>query len=68
MLVQSLDGSVPVDAETYYNTEKTISFTVTNLIDPTINKFSGNMLYVDNKQAFTPSGEQFVVFRTFIKF
>jgi len=68
MLVQSLDGSVPANGEMYYNTQKTISFNIAGLTDPTINKFSGNMLYVDNKQAFTPSGEQFVVFRTFIKF
>ena len=68
MLVQSLDGTVPEIGDVYNNAAESSSFTVTSVTDPTINKFSGNMLYVDNKQAFTPSGEQNVVFRTFIKF
>lgn len=68
LLVQSLDGSIPTVSESYDNAAGTASLTVTAVTDPTINKFSGNMLYVDNKQAFTPSDEQFVVFRTFIRF
>jgi hypothetical protein len=68
MLVQSLDGSVPSAGETYYDSIESNPFVVAETTNPTINKFSGNMLYVDNKQAFQPSEEQSVVFRTFIKY
>jgi hypothetical protein len=68
MLVQTLDGSVPSVGEKYYNSTESANFNISTVSQPTINKFSGNMLYVDNKQAFTPSGEQNVVFRTFIRF
>jgi hypothetical protein len=68
MLVQSLDGSIPQTGETYYDSSEQNPFVVTGTTNPTINKFSGNMLYVDNKQAFQPSEEQSVVFRTFIKY
>jgi len=66
MLVQSLNGSVPTAADTYQLNGN--SFSVTLVINPTINKFSGEMLYIDNKLAFTPSDEQFVVVRSFIRF
>jgi hypothetical protein len=66
MLVQSLNGSVPTIADTYQLNGN--SFSVTSVTNPTINKFSGEMLYIDNKLAFTPSDEQFVVVRSFIRF
>ena len=68
MLLQSLDGSIPQAGETFYEANERNPFTITSVTNPTINKFSGNMLYIDNKQAFTPSSEQSVVFRTFIKY
>ena len=68
MLVQSLDGSVPQTGEIFYDSSEGNPFTITGVSDPTINKFSGNMLYIDNKQAFQPTSEQSVVFRTFIKY
>lgn len=68
MLLQSTDGSVILPGDILYNSDLSSNFTVTSVENPTINKFSGNMLYIDNKLAFTPSNEQFVVFRTFIKF
>lgn len=68
MLIQSTDGSVILPGDILYNSDLSSNFTVTSVDNPTINKLSGNMLYIDNKLAFTPSDEQFVVFRTFIKF
>jgi len=66
MLVQTLQGSEPSLSDTYsYNSN---SFSVTGVTGPNINKFSGEMLYIDNKLAFTPSDEQFVVVRSFIRF
>lgn len=66
ILVQSLNGSVPTTADTYQLNGN--SFSVSSVTNPTINKFSGEMLYIDNKLAFTPSDEQFVVVRSFIRF
>jgi hypothetical protein len=68
MLVQSLDGSIPQIGEVYYDSNSLNPFTISNITRPSINKFSGNMLYIDNKQAFQPSLEQSVIFRTFIKY
>ena len=68
MLIQSLDGSEVAVNDELFNSDSSNSFLVTSVSNPTVNKFSGNMLYIDNKLAFTPSDQQFVVFRTFIKF
>lgn len=68
MLVQSLDGSEVAMGDVLYNSSLSYNFTVSSVDNPTINKFSGSMVYIDNKLAFSPSEEQFVVFRTFIKF
>ena len=68
MLLQSSDDSVVLPGDILYNSDLSSSFVVTSVENPTINKFSGNMLYIDNKLAFTPSDQQSVIFRTFIKF
>ena len=68
LLVQSVDGSLPAVSDVYYNTDDSANFTVTTVTNPNVNKFSGEVLFIDNRSAFTPSDEQLVVFRTFIKF
>jgi hypothetical protein len=68
MLVQSLFGHIPAVGDTIENSAMDASFQVSSVGNPTINKFSGNMLYIDNKLAFTPSDQQFVTFKTFIRF
>jgi hypothetical protein len=67
-VLQSLNGSVVLPGDVLYNEDLSDSFSVTGVTNPNVNKFSGEMLYIDNKLAFTPSDQQFVVFRTFIKF
>jgi hypothetical protein len=68
VLVQSVDGSIPAASDVYYNTNESSNFTVTTVTAPGVNKFSGEVLFIDNRSAFTPSDEQLVVFRTFIRF
>lgn len=68
LVLQSLDGSVILPGDTLYTPNLQSSVTVLTVSNPNVNKFSGQMLYIDNKLAFTPSDQQFVVFRTFIKF
>lgn len=67
MIVNQLTGTIPTVGDTIIDNSLN-SFTITDITEPNINKFSGKMLYIDNKLAFTPSDQQFVVFRTFIKF
>jgi hypothetical protein len=35
---------------------------------PTIDKYSGDLMYIDNRQAFTPTEQQTVTLRTIIGF
>ena len=43
-------------------------FTVSSVNEePTINKFSGEMLFIDNRTAVTFSNEQLVTFRTILR-
>jgi hypothetical protein len=68
ILAQSVDGSLPVVGDTFYNSDDSNNFTITTITNPDVNKFTGEVLFIDNRSAFTPSDEQIVVFRTFIRF
>lgn len=68
ILLQSLNGFNILPGDSIESTISAGNFVVTSVSNPTINKFSGNLFYIDNKLAFTPSDQQFVVFRTFIKY
>ena len=45
-----------------------IGFTVNSFELPTVNKFSGDLFFIDNRLAFSPSNEQAVASRTVIQF
>jgi len=66
-LVQSLDNAIPVVGSVLTN-DASQNFTVSGLTLPTVDKYSGDLLFVDNKQAFTPTADQTVTLRTVIKF
>lgn len=44
------------------------SLVVESFATPTVNKYSGELLYIDNRNAFIPSAEQFVSIKTAIRF
>jgi hypothetical protein len=44
------------------------TFGVSGVTAPTADKYSGDLLFIDNKQAFTPTQDQTVTLRTVIKF
>ena len=67
ILAQSLDNAVPVVGTGLHNSNDVI-FTVGAVTSPTVDKYSGELLFIDNKQAFTPTAEQTVSLRTVIKF
>lgn len=67
MLVQSLDNAVPVVGSVFLNSQSE-TFTAAGVVAPTVDKYSGDILFIDNKQAFTPTADQTVTLRTVIKF
>ena len=67
MLVQSVDNAVPAVGNTFVNPSSN-TFTASGITAPTADKYSGQILFIDNKQAFTPTGDQTVTLRTVIKF
>lgn len=66
-LVQSLDNFEPQIGTTFRN-EGNFTFTASAVTPPTADKYSGDILFIDNKQAFTPTADQSVTLRTVIRF
>jgi hypothetical protein len=67
MLLQSLDNYVPVVGTVFVNPDG-VTFSSSGVTPPTADKYSGHILFIDNKQAFTPTADQTVTLRTVIKF
>lgn len=67
LLVQSLDNSVPISGDVFTNANRE-SFSVSEVSSPTCDKYSGDLLFIDNKQGFTTTQDQSVTFRTIIQF
>lgn len=66
-LIQSLDNAIPVVGSVFLNSSSQ-TFTASGVTAPTADKYSGDLLFIDNKQAFTPTADQTVTLRTVIKF
>lgn len=68
-LVQSLDNDVPQANDIFIKTNSiNDKFTAVNVGLPDFDKYSGQMMYIDNKQGFTPSSDETITLRTIIKF
>lgn len=68
-LVQSLDNDIPDANDVFIKTSSiTDSFTAVTVGLPSFDKYSGQLLYIDNKQGFTPSADETITLRTIIKF
>jgi hypothetical protein len=68
-LVQSLDSDVPESNDVFIRTSNiSDNFTAISVGMPSFDKFSGQALYIDNKQGFTPSGDETITLRTIIQF
>jgi hypothetical protein len=67
ILLQSLDNDIPLANDTFQNANLQ-TFTVSTVGTPTVDKYSGQMMFIDNKGGFTPSGAETVTLRTVIKF
>ena len=66
-LIQSLDNFVPQIGTTFTNAGN-FTFTANAVTPPTADKYSGDLLFIDNKAAFTPTADQSVTLRTVIRF
>ena len=66
-LLQSLDNDVPQINDIFENDARE-SFTAASVSNPTVDKYSGQMMFIDNKAGFTPSDEETVTLRTIIRF
>ena len=66
-LIQSLDNDTPVINDIFTN-EDGQTFTVTSVGNPTVDKYSGQLMFIDNKAGFTPSADETVTLRTVIQF
>lgn len=67
ILAQSLDNFEPVIGTTFVN-DGNFTFSASAITPPNVDKYSGDLLFIDNKQAFTPTADQSVTLRTVIKF
>lgn len=67
ILLQSLDNDTPLINDTFVNSNGQ-TFTVNSVGNPTVDKYSGQMMFIDNKAGFTPSADETVTLRTVIRF
>jgi len=67
LLVESLDGDVPQVGDQMSNTSNQY-ISIAAVGNPTVDKYSGDMLFIDNKAGFTPSADETVTLRTIITF
>jgi hypothetical protein len=66
-LLQSLDNDIPAVNDVFTNAA-TNTFTASVVGNPTIDKYSGQLMFIDNKSGFTPSDEEAITLRTVIRF
>jgi hypothetical protein len=66
-LLQSLDNDIPLVNDTFSNIDG-YTFSATSVGAPTIDKYSGQLMFIDNKAGFTPSADETVTLRTVIRF
>jgi hypothetical protein len=67
VLLQSLDNDIPQINDIFTNSNSQ-TFTASTVGNPTVDKYSGQLMFIDNKAGFTPSAEETVTLRTVIRF
>jgi len=67
LLLQALDNASIVSGNNFRNAIGDV-FTVSAVTAPTADKYSGDLLFIDNKQAFTPTADETVTLRTVLRF
>ena len=67
LLLTSLDGDTPQVGDQLTNSSNQF-IGVAAVGTPTLDKYSGDMLFIDNKAGFTPSADETITLRTIITF
>jgi len=67
MLVQSIDNASISIGNNFINSNNDV-FTANAVTAPTVDKYSGDLMFIDNRAAFTPTADQTVTLRTVIRF
>jgi hypothetical protein len=67
LLLQSIDNASIVAGNNFSNDNGDV-FTVSAVTPPTVDKYSGDLMFIDNKQAFTPTADETVTLRTVLRF
>jgi hypothetical protein len=67
VLAQSLDNFQPVIGTTFVGTGGN-TFSASAVTAPTADKYSGDLMFIDNKSGFTPTADQSVTLRTILRF
>jgi hypothetical protein len=67
ILITSQLNHIPLFGDVFTSTNGD-TITPIEIIEPTIDKYSGNMLFIDNRNAFTTTSDQSLSLRTTIKF
>lgn len=67
LLIQSIDNGIPIIGSVFINDANNI-LSAASVTPPSVDKYSGDLLFIDNKQAFTPTTNETVTLRTVIKF
>jgi hypothetical protein len=69
LLVQSLDNAIMSIGDVItYREEGQEKATISRVTPPTVNKYSGDLLFIDNRGAFQPSQEQTISLKTALSF
>jgi hypothetical protein len=61
LLLSYHDNYIPNASASYANSAASVTFTSSSKLDPDVNKFSGEMLTIDNRSRFAASNEQIIV-------
>jgi hypothetical protein len=67
VILQTMDNDIPQVSDVFRNAHGD-TFIVNGVTLPEFNKFSGEVLYIDNRGSFTPTDEQTISIKTVIRF
>ena len=67
LLLQDVDNNGIENGTALYTSED-IPVPLTDIVEPQIDKFSGDLLFIDNRMPFAPSSEEIINVRTVLQF
>lgn len=67
ILVQSIDNNIPATGTTFRYANGLLTATSTLITPPEVDKYSGTMMYIDNRSAFQPTADQAIAIKTVIR-